>query len=108
MAALRERQRAARKTKVQPSQADRSRAKPRKQPEVKYTTMAYGHAIASACKKTGIARWHPHQLRHTAGTLIRKQYGAETARMSLGHANLSATEIYAERNLELAFRVARE
>ena len=46
--------------------------------------------------------WHPHQLRHTAATKIRKAYGIEIARIILGHAHVSITEIYAERDLEAA------
>ena len=42
--------------------------------------------------------WHPNQLRHTAGTRFRKDYGVETARVLLGHSRLSTTEIYAERD----------
>ena len=47
-------------------------------------------------------RWHPNQLRHTAATMIRRQYGAEAAQAILGHSELSTTEIYAEKNLEAA------
>jgi integrase len=47
-------------------------------------------------------RWHPHQLRHNAGTLLRKEYGIEVAKIILGHATLSATQVYAERDMERA------
>ena len=41
-------------------------------------------------------RWHPHQLRHTAATKLRKLYGIEAARLILGHKSAAMTEIYAE------------
>jgi integrase len=41
-------------------------------------------------------RWHPNQLRHTAGTKIRKEYGLEAARVILGHRSTQTSEIYAE------------
>jgi site-specific recombinase XerC len=41
-------------------------------------------------------RWHPHQLRHNAGTRLRKQYGLEAARVVLGHRSSAVAEIYAE------------
>lgn len=41
-------------------------------------------------------RWHPHQLRHTAATALRKQFGLEAARVVLGHTSAAVTEIYAE------------
>jgi len=34
-------------------------------------------------------RWRPRQLRHNAGTLIRKQFGSEVAQLTLGHACLA-------------------
>ena len=52
--------------------------------------------------------WHPNQLRHAHGTLVRRRFGMESAGASLGHTNMSATEIYAERDTELAATVARE
>jgi integrase len=52
--------------------------------------------------------WHPNQLRHSAATTIRRQYGAEAAQAVLGHAELSTTEIYAEKSLEAARQIARE
>jgi hypothetical protein len=48
------------------------------------------------------------ELRHTHGTLVRKLYGLETAGASLGHSKMSATEVYAERDLTLALKVAAE
>ena len=50
-------------------------------------------------------RWHPHQLRHNAATVLRKEYGIEVAKIILGHATLSATQVYAERDLEKAREV---
>ena len=45
-------------------------------------------------------RWSPHQLRHTAATRIRQEFGLEMARQVLGHAvgGLAVTQIYAEQD----------
>lgn len=44
-------------------------------------------------------RWHPHQLRHSAATAIRKQFGLEAAQLALGHSSALVTEaVYAERD----------
>ena len=43
-----------------------------------------------------IPDWNPRQIRHSFGTRIRKEYGAEHARILLGHAHIRTTEIYAE------------
>jgi integrase len=52
--------------------------------------------------------WHPHQLRHNAGTRLRKEYGLEAAQVILGHKSLSVTEIYAEKNVAAAQRIMGE
>jgi len=40
--------------------------------------------------------WHVHQLRHNAGTFLRKEFGLEVARIILGHRSAAVAEIYAE------------
>ncbi|MFL5343018.1 MAG: tyrosine-type recombinase/integrase [Gemmataceae bacterium] len=50
-------------------------------------------------------RWHPHQLRHTAATLLRKEHGIELARIILGHSTAFTTEIYAELDRQQAVDV---
>lgn len=50
--------------------------------------------------------WHPNQLRHSHGTRVRKEFGLEAAQVSLGHAKADVTQIYAEKNQELAAVVA--
>ena len=101
-AALRER----RQTKVQPSQENRAKKNPKKRPGERYTPQAYASAIRYAIVKTNemrrqqgepeIPHWHPHQLRHTAATLIRKEFGLDAARAVLGHRSPAITEVYAE------------
>ena len=49
--------------------------------------------------------WSANQLRHTAATMIRKQFGAESAQVILGHTQLRTTELYAERNHEAAMQI---
>jgi len=44
-------------------------------------------------------RWHPHQLRHTAATEIRRVFGLEAAQLALGHSSAHVTDaVYAERD----------
>jgi integrase len=65
-------------------------------------------AIARACEKAGIKRWGPNRLRHLHATNIRKQFGLEAASTVLGHQHMSITEVYAEKNLELAKSIAEK
>jgi integrase len=44
--------------------------------------------------------WHPHQLRHSAATMLRKEFGIELARLALGHSTLAMTEVYAQPDFE--------
>ncbi len=105
--ANRRKRRANRKTKVQPSQLDRSKPEARKHAD-RYMRSTYGQAIARACRKAGVPVWSPNQLRHTAATKVRAEFGPEFARAVLGHASLRTTEIYAEIDLEKAVEVARK
>jgi integrase len=53
-------------------------------------------------------RWSPLQLRHTAATAIRAQYGLESAQVVLGHAKADVTQLYADRDLAKARAIAAE
>ena len=88
-----------------------------------YTVSGFGHAVMHALKAANTAitekaeaagvepelipHWTPYQLRHTHATKIRKELGYETAGAALGHKNMSATAIYAERNQGLADEAAK-
>jgi integrase len=88
-------------------EADETRV-PKLRPGLKYTRHSYRVAVQRACKRAEIPAWSPRQLRHTRATMIRKAYGLEAAKAVLGHADTKITEIYAERDLELAMRIMRE
>jgi integrase len=99
---------------------------PKRQPGERYNVDAYRRAIARACDQAnpppttadflaGEAaalarwqsehRWHPHQLRHTAATELRRTHGLEAAQVILGHKTLTVTQIYAEKNVDAAMRI---
>lgn len=73
-----------------------------------YSAESYRRAITRACKTAGVAHFHPHQIRHTVGTEIRRRYGLEAAQAALGHAELGVTQVYAERDMERARSIMRE
>lgn len=79
----------------------------------RYDTPAYRRAIDYAiakAKRAGVTiqHWHPHQLRHSRATEVRRRYGVEAAQVALCHARADVTEIYAERNFGLAAKIAKE
>lgn len=123
--------RSRRKTRVQPSQVRRAERAKGRDLRPRYTTGSYARAIAYACdrafphpelsqlrqsrmseeqlqtlKAWRLAhRWSPNQLRHSAATFLRKQFGIEAARVVLGHSSADVTEIYAEQDLSRAAEV---
>jgi integrase len=95
-----------RKSKVQPSQVDRSKADPAKQPGDHYDPGSYRQAITRAAKKAKVPHWFPYQLRHTAGTMVREALGVEAAQALLGHSRASMTEHYAKQSEAKAIEAA--
>ena len=96
---------------------------PTRRPGERYDTNSYRKAVTYAIKAANRARkaeadeqgkeadlvpeWTPHQLRHTALTRARKEFGLEASSTFGGHRNMNVTEIYAEKNMALADRVAQ-
>ena len=97
-----------RKSKVQPSQISRRTANPKVKPGKRYLVGSYRHAIHRACERAGVELWSPNQLRHSMGTLIRRDFGLDAAQAILGHSNAKVTEIYAELDLEKAKEIIRK
>ncbi len=108
-AAMRE----ARQTPVQPSQVDRSTGERKWAPRFYADTygQAVQHAIRRAVKAEFIpegTHWHPHQLRHTHATEVRKRFGLDAARARLGQKSLEIASEYAELDAGIAAKIARE
>lgn len=106
-----------RRTRRTPSELRRRRkAAPRRKPADRYNRRSYRVAIIRAVDRANEERarqglpplphWCPLQLRHTAGTAIRSQYGVEAAKVILGHKEVETTQIYAERDLAHAAEIA--
>jgi len=124
--------RAARKTKVQPSQMNRRKPNRERPPGDRYDSASYRRAVANACdlafphpetskvrasRRTpeqvealrrwkSEHRWAPNQLRHARATEVRREMGIEAAQAVLGHSKIETTQIYAERQRQLAERAA--
>lgn len=109
-----------RKTPCYPSEARRverkkaaaRRRKRKRAPRAQYDRDSYRRAIEYAVKKANkegenIPHWFPLQIRHSTATEVRKQHGLEAAQVVLGHAKADVTQVYAEKNLELAVELAK-
>jgi integrase len=97
-----------RKTPVQPSQVDRSKAHPERPPGDCYTADSYRRSITRACSLADVPHWHPHRLRHSAGTRLRRLVDLDAARAVLGHATAGITETYAIRDQTIAAGVMEQ
>lgn len=84
------------------------RKSPKRVPRERYFTDSYRRAIHRACEKLKIEKWAPNRLRHTSATEIRRRFGIEAAQVICGHETADVTQVYAERDLELAKKVARQ
>jgi integrase len=89
-------------------QAKKKKATPKRAPKDRYDRHSYARAIARACQKANVPHWHPHQLKHSCGTVVRKKYGLEAARAYMGHNKVSTAEIYAEKDMEMVEKIALE
>jgi integrase len=84
----------------------------------RYDVHSYRRAIARAVatvnkkaeeeKTPKISNWHPHQLRHNAGTAVRGQFGLDGAQVYLGHSDANVTQIYSEIDRAKALKIAEE
>ena len=81
---------------------------PKRKPAKRYNTGSYRRAIHRACEKSGVEKWSPNRIRHTASTEIRKYFGIDAARAVDGHSAASTTEIYAELDMSKAIEVMRK
>lgn len=104
---FRETQRKNRKTKVQPSQVNRAKKNPKRQPGLRYSSDSYHKAIKAAAKKAGVEHWFPYQLRHSAATLVREALGVEAAQALLGHSRVDMTQHYARVSESRAIEAAK-
>lgn len=66
-------------------------------------------AVRLACmEEPEIEHWSANRLRHAQATEVRKRYGLEAAQVILGHAKADVSQVYAQRDRELAARVIED
>jgi len=95
--------RAGRVSNVQPSQKDRSKAKPLgQQPRDEYDSVTYGRAVRRASVRAGLDSWSPNRLRHACATRVRAKLGISEAAAVLGHMDPSnkITNVYSREAAE--------
>lgn len=69
---------------------------------------SYGKMVEAVCERAGLEHWTPHQLRHSRLSEVRRQAGLDASQVIGGHATITVTQNYAERQDALGRRVAKE
>jgi len=110
----RQRRHAARKTPLSCGNrpGTNRKADPQRKPGDRYDAHSYYKAVRWAIRAARAAGvevpdFHPHQIRHTAATLARRELGLDAARALLGHRQMAITDEYAEIDRRLAAEVVQ-
>lgn len=79
-----------------------------RRPREHYDDASYRQAVQRGCRRAGVPKWSPGQLRHSAATRIRREGGTEAARLVLGHRTLSTTDIYTDKELAETIQIMQD
>jgi len=77
-------------------------------PGTKYSISAFCVAVKRGCKRAGVARFTPRDIRRTAATRIRSRLSKDDARLILGQVSVGTTEIYLLEEVQEAMKVAKK
>ena len=77
-------------------------------PGEEYKPRSLRVALKRACKRAGVLRFTPYDLRRSAATRIRSELGKEAAKLILGHVSTDTTEIYLLDEVKEAMKVAKQ
>jgi integrase len=81
---------------------------PMLRPGKMYTSLTLNGALKRACKRVGVRRFTPYDLRRSAATRIRSELGKEAAKLLLGHVSTDTTEIYLLDEVKETMKVAKQ
>jgi len=76
-------------------------------PRNRYDHETLRRACQRACKKAGVDAFVPYDLRRSMATRARATLGKDAAKVLLGHASTSTTEIYLLEEVQEAMKVAK-
>jgi integrase len=81
---------------------------PMLRPGKMYKSLILNGALKRACKRVGVERFTPYDLRRSAATRIRSELGKEAAKLLLGHVSTDTTEIYLLDEVKESMKVAKQ
>jgi integrase len=81
---------------------------PMLRPGKMYKSLILNGALKRACKRVGVERFTPYDLRRSAATRIRSELGKEAAKLLLGHVSTDTTDIYLLDEVKESMKVAKQ
>jgi integrase len=84
------------------------KAHPMIEPGKMYNADSLRNAVKRACKRAGVDRFTPYDLRRSAATRVRSELGKEAAKLLLGHVSTDTTEIYLLDEVKETMKVAKQ
>lgn len=73
-----------------------------------WTTHRIREDIRIACRAAGIDYWTTNQLRHAYATRVQSTHGAEAVQAVLGHSSIQQQNVYVDKTVTLAVKIAGE
>ena len=84
------------------------KAHPMIKPGEMYNADSLRNAVKRGCKRAGVERFTPYDLRRSAATRIRSILGKDAAKLILGHVSVDTTDIYLLAEVPEAIKVAKQ
>ena len=73
-----------------------------------YETSTFEHVLERACKRSGVEKIRPYDLRRTMATGTRSILGKEATKLLLGHVSIDTTDLYLLDEVQEAMKVAKQ
>ena len=84
------------------------KAHPMIKPGDLYNASSFNNAVKRGCKRAGVERFTPYDLRRSAATRVRATLSKEAAKLLLGHVSTDTTDIYLLEEVQESMKVAKQ
>ena len=84
------------------------KAHPMITPGERYNASSFNNAVKRGCKRAGVERFTPYDLRRSAATRVRAKLSKEAAKLLLGHVSIDTTDMYMLEENQEVMKVAKQ
>jgi integrase len=74
----------------------------------RYSVSSFRNAAKRGCYRADVGRFTPYDIRRSAATRVRSEFGKEAATLLLGHVSTDTTEIYLLDEVKETMKVAKQ